>query len=615
MITFGSVCSGIEAASIAWNPLGWQAAWLSEIDPAPCALLAHRYPDAPNLGDMTALPERIAAGEVEAPDVLCGGTPCFPAGTHILTRRGFKAIEEIQIGDEVLTHRLRWRRVTATMSRESETVIVKGQGHWGIETTAEHPFWSREVRREWIIGSKKAGGPCWRRIPEAPAWVNAIDLEGRFWSAPAELPEEPVPPFDVRSHEGRNLPTGITADFMRLVGVWLGDGWLRTGPRADRDGQNFGAVMICGNKKDADVLEDMIKRAGLSACKNQERTTVRFTIYSKPLVRWLETEFGRGASGKKIPSWVFSMNRELREALLDGMLFADGHTGRQSKGGGTYRRITTISRALAIGIRMLANTFGLGATIVQNKPKRDAVIENRQVNETISYGVSIYDTSRSAFIGDGMMWGKVRSVMSSGRVARVYNFEIEEDNSYIADGLVVHNCQAFSVAGLRKSLEDERGNLTLKFVEVANAIDAVRDKRNLESCIIFWENVPGVLNTSDNAFGCFIAGLTGEGVPLQPPGGRWTDAGCVLGPRRAVAWRTLDAQYFGLAQRRRRVFVVASARNGFDPCAVLFEREGLRRDSPPSRKEGQGVAGTVSARTKGGGGLGTDFEIGGGLTA
>lgn len=73
---FGSVCSGIEAASVAWNPLGWEAAWFSEIESFPCALLAHHYPNVPNLGDMTTIAPRILSGEVEAPDILCGGTPC-----------------------------------------------------------------------------------------------------------------------------------------------------------------------------------------------------------------------------------------------------------------------------------------------------------------------------------------------------------------------------------------------------------------------------------------------------------------------------------------------------------------------------------------------------------
>lgn len=156
-------------------------------------------------------------------------------------------------------------------------------------------------------------------------------------------------------------------------------------------------------------------------------------------------------------------------------------------------------------------------------------------------------------------------------------------------------CQAFSVAGLRESLADARGNLTLKFVELADAIDHVRGRAGLPPASVFWENVPGVLSTKDNAFGCFLAGLAGEDEPLEPPGGKWANAGCVYGPTRAIAWRTLDAQYFGLAQRRRRVFVVASARNGFDPAQVLFEWEGLRRDTAPSRETGKGLAGSLAA--------------------
>jgi DNA (cytosine-5)-methyltransferase 1 len=150
-------------------------------------------------------------------------------------------------------------------------------------------------------------------------------------------------------------------------------------------------------------------------------------------------------------------------------------------------------------------------------------------------------------------------------------------------------CQAFSVAGLRQSLDDERGNLSLTFCEIADAIDEQRKS------IIFWENVPGVLSTKDNAFGCFLGALAGEDDALVPPGGRWANAGFVDGPKRAVAWRVLDAQYFGVAQRRRRVFVVASARADFDPAAVLFEFDGVRRDSAPSRETGKAVAGTIEA--------------------
>lgn len=155
-------------------------------------------------------------------------------------------------------------------------------------------------------------------------------------------------------------------------------------------------------------------------------------------------------------------------------------------------------------------------------------------------------------------------------------------------------CQAFSVAGLRDGLDDQRGQLTIKYMELANAIDFIRRRRGEEPVVIVWENVPGVLSDKTNAFGCFLAGLSGESTELQPAGGKWSNAGCVFGPQRTVAWRVLDAQYFGVAQRRRRVFVVASARKGFDPAAVLFEFDGVRRDIAPSREAGEGVAGTIA---------------------
>lgn len=157
-------------------------------------------------------------------------------------------------------------------------------------------------------------------------------------------------------------------------------------------------------------------------------------------------------------------------------------------------------------------------------------------------------------------------------------------------------CQAFSVAGLRNSLEDNRGQLSITYIKLLDAVDSVRGNRGEQPAIALWENVPGVLSTKDNAFWCFLAGLAGEDEALVPSGGKWTNAGYVLGPKRAVAWRVLDAQYFGVAQRRRRVFVVASAREDFSPPKVLFEFEGMRRDTPPSREKREDVAGTIAAR-------------------
>ncbi|HFG9865752.1 TPA: Dam family site-specific DNA-(adenine-N6)-methyltransferase [Salmonella enterica subsp. enterica serovar Onderstepoort] len=161
-------------------------------------------------------------------------------------------------------------------------------------------------------------------------------------------------------------------------------------------------------------------------------------------------------------------------------------------------------------------------------------------------------------------------------------------------------CQAFSIAGLRNGLADKRGQLTLSYVELANAIDDKRRERGEEEAIIVWENVPGVLSSKDNAFGCFLAGLAGESSELQPSGGKWTHAGCVSGPERVIAWRVLDAQFFGVAQRRRRVFVVASARKGFDPAEVLFEFDGVRRDTPPRREPQTAVTADAGNGAEGG---------------
>ncbi|WP_274584899.1 DNA cytosine methyltransferase [Neisseria leonii] len=155
-------------------------------------------------------------------------------------------------------------------------------------------------------------------------------------------------------------------------------------------------------------------------------------------------------------------------------------------------------------------------------------------------------------------------------------------------------CQAFSVAGLRGSLDDERGNLTLTLVRILNAIDFIRSLQGKPPCILVWENVPGVLNTKDNAFGCFLGALSGGNEALQPAGKKWTNAGAVLGEQREIAWRILDAQYFGVPQRRRRVFVVSSAGN-IATAEILFERKGQERNTQPRRTQEENSAAFIES--------------------
>ena len=194
------------------------------------------------------------------------------------------------------------------------------------------------------------------------------------------------------------------------------------------------------------------------------------------------------------------------------------------------------------------------------------------------------------------------------------DFTLLKDEPWIVDADMLCGgtpCQAFSIAGQRQSLLDDRGNLTLQFVLLADAIDKQRKQHGRDDAWILWENVPGVLSTHDNAFGAFLGGLAGNDEPIEPgpkpttgkssafwrwskdkhvP--KWPSTGVVDGPTRCVAWRTLDAQHFGLAQRRKRVFVLARGGAGrwavADALLPIIESSGWH--SAPSRGKGEGVA-------------------------
>lgn len=146
-------------------------------------------------------------------------------------------------------------------------------------------------------------------------------------------------------------------------------------------------------------------------------------------------------------------------------------------------------------------------------------------------------------------------------------------------------CQGFSIAGKRGGLADIRSGLAMHFVRL---VAEIKPKWFL------WENVPGAFSTAAGRdFGTFIRALDGVGYHL--------------------AWRVLDAQFFGVPQRRRRIFLVGHSGDWRHPAAVLFEPGCLRRYSPTGKKTGKDIAGTISSRSGSGGGLETDFECSGGL--
>lgn len=108
--------------------------------------------------------------------------------------------------------------------------------------------------------------------------------------------------------------------------------------------------------------------------------------------------------------------------------------------------------------------------------------------------------------------------------------------------------------------------------------------------IILWENVPGVLSTRDNAFGCLLAGLCGSDIPIAISYKRWPDAGIVTGEKRTVAWRVFNSKYFGVPQQRKRIFLIASSRKELNPAKVLFEYPSVCWDIGKSAQEKERVA-------------------------
>lgn len=148
-------------------------------------------------------------------------------------------------------------------------------------------------------------------------------------------------------------------------------------------------------------------------------------------------------------------------------------------------------------------------------------------------------------------------------------------------------CQSYSVAGKRLGLDDPRGNLALVALGIVD---------RLKPCWFVFENVPGLLSSSEGRdFGLFLRTVDEIGYSLS--------------------WSVLDAQYFGVAQRRERVFAVGYLGDWRYPAAVLLEPEGLCGNHPPCREAGKAVAPTIASRPTGGGGLGTDFDCDGGLIA
>lgn len=398
---------------------------------------------------------RLAGWPDDRP-VWTGSCPCFPAGTLILTQRGQVPIETVVVGDVVLTHKARWRRVTATGSDPGRAVVrVRGQGHPGLVCTPNHPFLTGDD--EWTPAADLKG-KRWRTVAHVPSfgppplWTSTRGVRyvagawratgwrdgktvyiGRYATQDKALAARQsamrAGHIDVRGANGAQVQS---LGFARFMGYWLGDGWT-----------SRGNVVICGSREDAPLLNDIMTGAGLCCTLTQERTSSRARCGSTELADWLRQQFGTASHSKRIPVWLHSMPVEYRDAFMSGYAEADGCT--QPNG----QSFTTVSHALAIGTRILLNQAGRSVSVSRHLARGgQAVIEGRVVHERPMYGVKAFTRAKSFEFTDIHGIGLVRHVEPAG-TATVYNLSVDEDESYCADGIVVHNCQSLSNAGKR----------------------------------------------------------------------------------------------------------------------------------------------------------------------
>ena len=402
-----------------------------------CAI--HGVDESLNLGDITKVDET----SLEPFNMICGGSPCFVKGTLVLTDNGYIPIEKITTGELVLTHKNRYRKVLNTMVNSTQNLIVfRTAVSETIYCTPEHPLYIRECKRKWDNDKQS-----YSRVFSSPSWKCAKDVSVRNYVGTAINQIEEIPKWDGYFYYQNQYKSSMDyknelqeyfsmPDFWYLIGRYIGDGWLNT--------YDEKSLIICC--KDSEVL-DITNR--LDALKfhytiNKEKTVTKIQITKKELHLYLK-RFGHGAANKHLTKDIMNLPIKLLQEFLHGYLDSDG-TFTQ----GRYK-ITSVSRRLVYEIgECVAKAYHRPFSIYFNSRPRKHMIEGRIVNQKDTYQLCWKMTDNKqdkSFYEDGYIWSPITKLYEMPKTESVYNIEVEEDNSYMVQGVIVHNCQDFSVAG------------------------------------------------------------------------------------------------------------------------------------------------------------------------
>lgn len=333
---------------------------------------------------------------------------CIAEGSLVLTKEhGYIPIETVSIGDNVLTHKGRWRNVLAVQKTgENKNVVqIKANGVPFLKTTPAHKVWAKDARMY-----KRESDYCKKVKPD---WIEAHNLTGTYVNLK-------LPP---------TIEQGGDEILWWTIGRWIADGHI--------DQRNQPIISV-GREK-WDYFCSKIGRFG----GNKPRELTAFQLQLKDPdfeLRNIIKQCGSGAKNKQVPQCSLAMQPEKAKWLLDGYLSGDGHFLEDRN----RWCMSSVSRQLLLGLSMIVQrVYGVCSSIYAGRPERKGEIQGRTVNMSQDWIMSFNLPDENGRISpkvflDGA-WKKVKSVEDSG-ASDTWNIMVEEDESYVAEGCIVKNC-------------------------------------------------------------------------------------------------------------------------------------------------------------------------------
>jgi intein/homing endonuclease len=361
---------------------------------------------------------------------------CFPAGTMITMASGEqRPIEEIAVGDTVLTHKGRAKRVTHLLPHEAVSPAVKVKT-WGFHeqvVTANHPYLAYRGMKTGV-----KGGRATQMSSRDPEWVEAADL------SPTDVVLSPV----------MELGNGDTDPRLGwLLGLYAAEGSPNFSPGCGWPK----SVSLTLHQSEVDLAESigaaallLDNEASYSVYEYPTRKAITVRISSRRVAEWCIENVGRGSKHKSLSPWVFAQNKEFARGFLAGWADGDGSYGP------TNLRIATSSKELARQGQALAASVGVLSGLHRYERTSNfahQVIWYLTFNGDAAYAIrdqrpqERFDKRSNLFFFHGYLCSSIRAVEHVGDLYTTYNFEVEDDHSYVAGGLAVHNCECMVTRG------------------------------------------------------------------------------------------------------------------------------------------------------------------------